>query len=850
MTVPLIRRDPTPIPPAPVPPTVQETLNANQSALLEEMKSLKAAVQAIVFNPQINLPAVKAPIVNVPAPIVQAPIVNVEAQVIPAPVVHVDAPIIPPPTIVQSPTETAVIEDRLAKILNELKLIGLGSEKEPKADPQLEELKTALNDLIEVVKAANEKVQPPINVRAPAGTNYVWNVAAAKINPATEEKQDTGNTSLATLAGTVSGGKVQVDATISGGDIEIGAVEIKNATTDDRTAVINSAPTTEFGLVVRNIPSGTQAVSAASLPLPTGAATSALQTQPGVDIGDVTINNAAGGSAVNIQDGGNSITVDGTVTVTPSGTQDENLKQVNGATVNVGTGAASTGTQRVAVASDSSLILAAGSAVIGHVIVDTAPTTAITAAALPLPTLASTSTKQSDGSQKTQVVDGSGNVISSTANAIDINVKSGSIANTGFLNTNAAGASAVNIQDGGNSITVDGTVTITPSGTQDENIKQVNGITVLTGTGATGTGSQRVTVAVDSATVAGSASLPAGTNAIGKLSANDGIDIGDVTINNASGASAVNVQDGGNSLTVDYATTGSGNATGALRVELANNGTGTLSTVAAVTAITNALPAGTNLLGKTGIDQTTPGTTNAVSVAQIGANTVNTGTGAAGTGTQRVAVASDSSIILAAGSAAIGSVTVTAADTTATGTLSALGDTLSVALKGQAGSGIQVGSGLYGVLIPEASIDGGTTWNQTFFDDLVTGQKLPAYTLIGSAKALSIIGVGGATNIRVRVVVASGGSASCQMSATASLDSALLYSGPPSTSPPPLMSQVGGTDGSVIRTLQTDQGGRVMLEGRHRQIDEELQLRSLAQNMLGMQQAEGRVGNNYGFEIR
>jgi hypothetical protein len=32
----------------------------------------------------------------------------------------------------------------------------------------------------------------------------------------------------------------------------------------------------------------------------------------GVDIGDVTINNSTGASAVNIQDGGNSITVDGT----------------------------------------------------------------------------------------------------------------------------------------------------------------------------------------------------------------------------------------------------------------------------------------------------------------------------------------------------------------------------------------------------------------------------------------------------------------------------------------------------------------------------------------------------------
>lgn len=58
----------------------------------------------------------------------------------------------------------------------------------------------------------------------------------------------------------------------------------------------------------------TQPVSASSLPLPTGAATAALQTQPGVDIGDVTINNASGASAVNIQDGGNSITIDGAVT--------------------------------------------------------------------------------------------------------------------------------------------------------------------------------------------------------------------------------------------------------------------------------------------------------------------------------------------------------------------------------------------------------------------------------------------------------------------------------------------------------------------------------------------------------
>src|SRR5258708_4544751 len=54
-----------------------------------------------------------------------------------------------------------------------------------------------------------------------------------------------------------------------------------------------------------------------------------------------------------------------------------------------------------------------------------AVTQPISAASLPLPASAATSTKQSDGSQKTQVVDGSGNVIGSTSNALDVNIKSG-----------------------------------------------------------------------------------------------------------------------------------------------------------------------------------------------------------------------------------------------------------------------------------------------------------------------------------------------------------------------------------------------------------------------------------------
>ena len=110
-------------------------------------------------------------------------------------------------------------------------------------------------------------------------------------------------------------------------------------------------------------------------------------------------------------------------------------------------------------------------------------------------TLANTSANATavkvDGSAVTQPV--SGTVTASAQPGVDIG---------DVTINNASGASAVNIQDGGNSITVDGTVSATQSGTWT-------------------------------------------------LGANSGVDIGDVTINNASGASAVNIQDGGNSITVD-----------------------------------------------------------------------------------------------------------------------------------------------------------------------------------------------------------------------------------------------------------------------------------------------------------
>lgn len=109
-------------------------------------------------------------------------------------------------------------------------------------------------------------------------------------------------------------------------DIEIGAVELKNGTDDTRATVTagnalkvdGSAVTQPVSGTVTATPSGTQNVDVTANTI--GLATSANQLPDGHN---VTVDNGAGASAVNIQDGGNTITVDGTVAATQSGTWTE-----------------------------------------------------------------------------------------------------------------------------------------------------------------------------------------------------------------------------------------------------------------------------------------------------------------------------------------------------------------------------------------------------------------------------------------------------------------------------------------------------------------------------------------------
>jgi hypothetical protein len=186
--------------------------------------------------------------------------------------------------------------------------------------------------------------------------------------------------------------------------------------------------------------------------------------QVDLEVASVTVTNAGGASAVNIQDGGNTITVDGTISA--NCTQTTSPWVISGAV---------TCTQT------------------------TNPWT------VNLITGFSTET---------------------TLSAINNKLVSGTDIGDVTIN-NANGASAVNIQDGGNTITIDGTVSA--------NCTQTTSPWVISGN-----------VTSNSANIATETTLSAiNTKLV------SGTDIGDVTINNANGASAVNIQDGGNTITVD-----------------------------------------------------------------------------------------------------------------------------------------------------------------------------------------------------------------------------------------------------------------------------------------------------------
>lgn len=188
-----------------------------------------------------------------------------------------------------------------------------------------------------------------------------------------------------------------------------------------------------------------------------------------------------------------------------------------------------------------------------------------------------------------------------------------------------------------------------------------------------------------------------------------------------------------------------------------------------------------------------------------GTNTAAVKTGAAVNGDPALVVAvSPSTPITTSG----------VADTTASGTLGASGNTVIVSTAGAntVGMAIPASTTLVATLIPEVSVDGGTTWVSTYFDDPVTSTKVSSLAVSsGVAVSRTIVGVGGSGQSRVRVGSYSSGTTTATLRATTRMDPSVLYTGAAAGALPPTVAQVGGSDGSNLRALLTDTTGKLLV---------------------------------------
>jgi hypothetical protein len=237
-----------------------------------------------------------------------------------------------------------------------------------------------------------------------------------------------------------------------------------------------------------------------------------------------------------------------------------------------------------------------------------------------------TAANQTNGAQKTQIVDGSGNVISSTGNALNVNVENSIPISGTVIVTQSTGTNLHTVVDSG-SVSVSGSVDVTQAtGTNLHTVvdsgsisvsnfpatQPVSGtVTANAGTGtftvgqATGTNLHTVVDSIGSA-------LPAGTNFIGHVIADSGSTTavtGNVTVIQPTGTNLHVVVDSGsitpsgtqdvNLLNVagNPVSQGHGTAATAIRVELPTDGNGTVTANAGTNLNTSllALESGGNL---------------------------------------------------------------------------------------------------------------------------------------------------------------------------------------------------------------------------------------------------------------
>lgn len=334
-------------------------------------------------------------------------------------------------------------------------------------------------------------------------------------------------------------------------------------------------------------------------------------------------------------------------------------------------------------------------------------------------------------------------------------------------------AGALRVDGSGVTQPVSGTVTANQGvAPWSQNVTQFGGVNISTGTGASGTGIPRVTVSNDSnilATQSGTWTVQPGN-----------------TANTTPWLTTIN--QGGNSATVT--------ASNALKVDGSAVIQPVSGTVTANIGTTNGLALDATLTGGAQTTRITDGTNTATVKAAS--------TAAAATDKALVVAVSPNNIIPIS--------TVGVPDVTSSGALGALNAAVTLALTGESSAGFQLSAGtLIGTIIPEVSTDGGTTWVSAYF--LNTGNNIQGSSAIfpisNPAVTASIIGMAGASHVRVRVSAFTSGTANLALRASAFQRNISLTEALSGGTAPVNVFQMGGSDGTNLRAFSTDSSGRL-----------------------------------------
>lgn len=464
----------------------------------------------------------------------------------------------------------------------------------------------------------------------------------------------------------------------------------------------------------------TQPISVASLPLPAGAATSAKQPALGT----------AGSASADV------ITIQGIASMTALKVDGSAVTQpVSAASLPLPSGASTSAKQPAlgtAGSASADVITIQGIASMTALKVDgSAVTQPVSVSSLPLPAGAATSALQTSGNASLTSIDSKITAVNTGA----VVVSSSAL---------PTGASTSALQTTGNSSlsSIDGKITAVNTGAvvvASSALPTGASTSALQTTGNSSLSSidGKITAVNTGAVVVASSALPTGASTSAKQPAlgTAGSASADViTVQGVASMTALKVDGSAVTQPVSYATTGSGNATGALRVELANNGTGVIATVGAVTAITNALPTGTNSIGTVQIGNTANTTPILANSSDPAASTGNITTVDSGTSSTTNAIAQT---IITGSPTANSAVVITLAGHTA----------IAIQLSGTASQTLGF----------ERSADGGTTYIPFSLEEVGIGLAASSITISDNKAYLFRGGCAGMTHIRVRATAVTSG---------------------------------------------------------------------------------------------